>query len=94
MQFTKKLRKRIVNGEITTTIRIWKRSHVKIGGRYRLEEGAIVVTSITEISLQDISPQLAKDSGFDGIVDLLKTAKHGLGQVIYFIRFYYEETSY
>lgn len=66
----------------------------KSWGRYRLEEGAIIVTSIIEISLQDISPQLAKDSGFDGIVDLLKTAKHGSGQVIYFIRFYYEDTSY
>jgi hypothetical protein len=94
MQFSKKIRERVKSGEITTSIRIWQKPHVKVAGRYRVEEGNIVITSMTEISLNDISPELARDSGFDGVVDLIKTAKHGLGQIVYFIRFYYEEAKH
>jgi len=90
MQFTKKLREPIRCGEVTTSIRIWKYAHVKVDGRYRMDEGQIVVTSIIEIEFDDISEQMAKSSGFLNRLDLLKTAKHGSGSIIYFIRFYYE----
>ena len=91
MQFSKRLRDRVKSGEITTSIRIWKKAHVKVGGRYRVEEGSIVVSSIREISFEDISESVARESGFANIVDLIKTAKHGSGRIIYFIRFYYED---
>lgn len=55
MQFTKKLRQPIKQGEVTTSIRIWKKPHVKVGGRYILDEGHIIVTSISEITLADIT---------------------------------------
>lgn len=90
MQFTKKLREPVQNGEVTTSIRIWKSPHVKEGGRYQMGEGHIVVTSIREISFNDISDNLARESGFNNMADLMKTAKHGAGFIIYFIRFYYE----
>ena len=90
VQFSKRLRDRVKSGEITTSIRIWKKPHVKVGGRYRVEEGSIVVSSIREISFEDISESVARESGFANIVDLIKTAKHGSGRIIYFIRFYYE----
>ena len=93
MLFTKKLRERVKHGDITTSIRIWKRPHVKARNRYRLDEGHIVVTSIHEIAFEDISEQLARESGFRNIADLMKTAKHGEGFTIYFIRFYYENDS-
>jgi hypothetical protein len=32
---------------------------------------------------------LARESGFLGIIDLLKVAKHGKGDNIYLIRFHY-----
>jgi hypothetical protein len=32
---------------------------------------------------------LARESGFLGIVDLLKIAKHGKGENIYLVRFHY-----
>jgi hypothetical protein len=54
-----------------------------------MEEGQIEVDSITPIGLLDITPQLARESGFLGVVDLLKVAKHGSGQNIYLIRFHY-----
>ncbi|HTQ98376.1 MAG TPA: ASCH domain-containing protein [Candidatus Acidoferrum sp.] len=91
MVFTKKLRERVKSGEITTSIRIWQKPHVKVGGRYPLDEGHIVVTAIREIAFSDISPALARESGFASVPDLLKTAKHGPGQIVYFVRFHYED---
>jgi hypothetical protein len=89
MTFTKRLRDGVRRGEITCSVRIWQRPHVKVGGHYRMEEGAIVVDSIQPIGYPDITPQLARESGFLGVVDLLKVAKHGPGDRIYLIRFHY-----
>jgi len=54
-----------------------------------MEEGEIEVDSIDLIALQDITPMLARESGFLGVVDLLKVAKHGKGSNIYLVRFHY-----
>ena len=42
--------------------------HVKIGARYRMEEGEIEVDSITPIGLPDITGDLARESGFLGVI--------------------------
>src|ERR1700689_3701376 len=89
MQFTKKLRERVRRGEITSTVRIWMSPHVRAGGRYRMEEGESEVDSIEPIGFPDITPELARESGFLGVLDLLKTAKHGRGEKIYLVRFHY-----
>ncbi|MFI5183181.1 MAG: ASCH domain-containing protein [Vicinamibacteria bacterium] len=89
MVFTKRLREGIRRGEITCSVRIWTRAHVKAGHRYRMEEGQIEVTSVLPIGLADITPELARESGFKGVVDLLKVAKHGRGENIYLVRFRY-----
>ena len=89
MQFDKRLRDGVRRGEITCSVRIWMRPHVKVGGRYRMEEGEIEVDSILPIELGDITPDLARASGFKGVVDLLKIAKHGPGENVYLIRFHY-----
>ena len=89
MVFTKRLREGVRSGKITCSVRIWKHPHVKVGGRYRMEEGEIEIDSIEPIGLQDITPGLARESGFLGLVDLLKVAKHGKGENIYLIRFHY-----
>jgi hypothetical protein len=60
-----------------------------MGARYRMEEGEIEIDSITPIGLPDITSELARESGFLGILDLLKVAKHGKGDKIYLIRFHY-----
>jgi hypothetical protein len=91
MQFTKRLREPVMAGEVTCSVRIWQRPHVKVGGRYPLGPGAIEVTSIREIELADITPQLARRSGFDGVVDLLKIAKHGPGERVFLVEFEYRE---
>jgi hypothetical protein len=54
-----------------------------------MDEGHIVVDSIAPISLTDISYDLARESGFGSIDDLLRIAKHGSGDKVYLIRFHY-----
>jgi len=90
MTFIERLRDPIIRGEITSSVRIWKRPHVKVGGRYRLGSGHVRVTSVRQIDLADITPGLARQSGFAGVVDLLKVAKHGAGENVYLIEFHYE----
>lgn len=89
MTFAKRLREGVRRGEITCSVRIWTRPHVKVGNRYRMQEGQIEVDSIRPIGFPDITPELARESGFLGIIDLLKVAKHGKGENIYLVRFHY-----
>src|ERR1700744_1087713 len=89
MLFTKRLREGVRQGTITCTVRIWKSLRVKGGGRYRMDEGEVEVASTEPIGLPDITPQLARASGFAGVLDLLKVAKHGSGDKIFLVRFHY-----
>ena len=89
MVFTKRLRDGVRRGEITCSVRIWKFPRVKAGNRYRMDEGEIEVDSIEPIGFPDITPSLARQSGFLGVVDLLKVAKHGKGDNIYLVGFHY-----
>ena len=89
MTFTKRLREGVRRGEITCSVRFWVRPHVRVGQRYRMGEGAIEVDSIERIGFPDITPELARESGFLGVLDLLKVAKHGRGENIYLVRFHY-----
>jgi len=54
-----------------------------------MEEGEIQVDSIQPIGFPDITPELTRETGFLGGLDLLKVAKHGRGENIYLIRFHY-----
>ena len=89
MVFTKRLREGIRRGEITCSVRFWMGPRVRVGGRYPMEEGEIEVDSIEAIGFPDITPDLARESGFLGVLDLLKVAKHGRGEKIYLVRFHY-----
>ena len=90
MIFTKRLRPGVQRGEITCSVRIWQRPKVKAGNRYlSTGVGQIEVDSIEQIEMSDITPELARESGFNGVVDLLKIAKHGSGTNVYLVRFHY-----
>jgi hypothetical protein len=89
MVFTKSLRDAVRRGDITASVRIWTRPHMKVGGRYPMEEGEIEVVSIQQIDYHDITQQLARESGFPDVDELLKIAKHGRGQNVYVVRFFY-----
>ena len=89
MVFTKRLREGVRRGRIRCTVRIWQRLHVKVGNRYPMDDGHVVVDSIETIQRSAISDALARESGFADAADLLQTASHGPGQTVYLIRFHY-----
>jgi hypothetical protein len=89
MMFSKHLRDGVRYGRTRCSVRIWTRPHVKVGGWYRMEEGHIVVDSIAQITIADVTLDLARESGFDSVDDLLQIARHGSGENVYLIRFHF-----
>jgi hypothetical protein len=87
--FAKQLRDGIRRGRIRCTVRIWQQPRVKVGNRYKMDEGHVVVDSIEPITLKDITHDLARESGFASVEELLSVAKHGSGDRVYLIRFHY-----
>ena len=58
-----------------------------------MDEGEILIESIELISLQDVTHDLAIESGFQSRADLLKVAKHGSGDNVYLVRFRFFHSS-
>lgn len=85
MVFTKRLREGVRRGRIRCSVRIWEGLHVKVGGRYPMDEGHIVVDSVGSIEMADITDDLARESGFDSADDLIETASHGGGKNVYLL---------
>jgi len=54
-----------------------------------MDQGQIVVDSILPIGVADITEDLARESGFSSVKELLETAQHGRGDNVYLIRFHY-----
>ena len=89
MDFIRSLRPGVQRGDITCSVRIWQRPRVKVGNRYASTGvGQIEIDSIQSIEWSDITPELARESGFSGVVDLLKIAKHGSGVNVYLVKFH------
>ena len=90
MMFAKPLRPAVMRGEITSSVRIWRNPRVKVGGRYPFVGGGVIeVTWIQEIDATDITPEMARASGFDGIDDLMAVARHGTGERVFVVTFEY-----
>jgi hypothetical protein len=54
-----------------------------------MDEGHIVVDSITPMTASDLTYDLARESGFESVDDVLQLARHGRGENVYLIRFHY-----
>ena len=89
MVFAKQLREGVRRGRIRCSIRIWTHAHVKVGGRYPMDDGHIVIESIEQIRRADITRELARESGFATVKELLQIAQHGAGRKVFLIRFRY-----
>jgi hypothetical protein len=89
MMFAKELRDGVRRGRIRSSVRIWQTPRVKVGNKYRLDDGHIVVDSIDQITRKDITYDLARQGGFESVAALLAIAKHGEGRNIYLVRFHY-----
>jgi hypothetical protein len=91
VQFAKILRSRIRSGEITCSVRIWRQPRVKVGGVYPLSPGEIEVVSIQVMNRDDITPALARRSGFESVSELMKVAQHGSGENVFLVEFVYHD---
>ena len=89
MVFAKQLRDGIKRGRIRCSVRVWQSPRVKVGGKYAMDDGHIVVDSIDEITMKQITNDLAREGGFASREELLAVAKHGKGDNVYLIRFHY-----
>jgi hypothetical protein len=87
--FTKYLRDGVRSGAIKRSVRIWMGPKVRTGNRYKMEEGEIEIDSIVPITIEQITPRLARQCGFASVDDLLKVARHGRGENVYLIDFHY-----
>jgi len=87
MMFAKPLRERVRSGEITTSVRIWQRPQVKVGGRYPHLDGHIEITRMQEVDLDDITEAMARNGGFESLEALMKTARHGRGERVFIVDF-------
>jgi hypothetical protein len=87
MMFAKPLRARVRAGEITSSIRIWLRPRVRVGGRYPLLDGHVLVTRLQEIDLADVDEDQAREGGFDTLASLMETARHGRGERVFRVDF-------
>ena len=74
---------RVKRGRIRCSVRIWTHPHVKVGGRYPMDDGHVVVDSIDRIARKEITDDLARESGFENRKDLLEIATHGKGRNVY-----------
>ena len=54
-----------------------------------MDGGHVVVDSIDRIPRSAITHDLARESGFDSVDDMLELARHGRGRKIYLVRFHY-----
>ena len=54
MVFAKELRDRVPRGRIRSSVRIWQSPRVKVGNRYPMEDGHIVIDSIDTITRKQI----------------------------------------
>lgn len=55
MQFSAELREDVVAGDITVSVRLWRRPKVRVGGRYPVAGAVIEVTSVELLPFASIT---------------------------------------
>lgn len=93
LSFTPRLREPVMRGDVTCSIRIWQAPRVRLGGCYPLGDGHVEVTRLVEIDLADVTPELARSSGFADLEDLMAVARHGRGERVFLVEFRYVPTA-
>ena len=57
MEFSRELRNDVLAGDITLSVRLWKRPQVKEGGRYRVGLGLIEIDAIELVPFSAITEE-------------------------------------
>lgn len=63
MMFSRDLRERVAGGEVTVSIRLWRRPQVKEGGRYRSAGVVIEIDSIEVLPFSAVTDDDVAASG-------------------------------
>ena len=63
MEFSRELRYDVLAGDITLSVRLWKRSRVRQGGRYRVGPGEIEVDDVELVPFSAISEEDVRRAG-------------------------------
>ena len=63
MEFSRELRDDVLGGDITLSVRLWKRPQVKRGGRYRVGPGLIEVDDIELVPFAAITQADVRRAG-------------------------------
>lgn len=63
MEFSKELREGVASGDITVTIRLWKRPKVKVGGRYASHDCVLEVDSVELLPFSAVTADDVARSG-------------------------------
>lgn len=72
---------RIASGDVDLQFRRWKQPTVKVGTRQRTPVGVVVVTSLDQVSIEDISAEDAVRAGAASAEDLIGWLRAGEGAV-------------
>ncbi|HEY3728669.1 MAG TPA: ASCH domain-containing protein [Solirubrobacteraceae bacterium] len=76
MEFSRELRNDVLAGDITLTVRLWKRPRVRQGGRYRVWPGEIEVDAIELVPFAAITAQDVRQAGEPDRETLRQRAAH------------------
>ncbi len=76
MEFSRELRDAVIGGDITLSIRLWRRPKVKVGGRYPVGPAVIEVDSIELVPFRSIGPRDVRAAGEKDLESLRQRAAH------------------
>jgi hypothetical protein len=76
VEFSRELRNDVLAGDITLSVRLWKRPQVKEGGRYRVGPGAIEVDAIELVPFAAVTPEDLRRAGEPDRETLRQRAAH------------------
>jgi hypothetical protein len=92
VEFSRELRNDVLAGDITLSIRLWKRPRVKQGGRYRVGPGEIEVDAIELVPFAAVTGEDVRRAGEHDREALRQRAAHAgpidEGTLVYRIEFH------
>jgi hypothetical protein len=76
VQFSRELRNDVLAGDITLSVRLWRRPQVKQGGRYRVGLGEIEIDEIELLPFAAITNEDVRRAGEPDLEALRQRAAH------------------
>jgi hypothetical protein len=76
MEFSRELRNDVLAGDITLSVRLWKRPRVKHGGRYRVGLGQVEIDAIELVPFSAITARDVRRAGEPDRETLRRRAAH------------------